>query len=338
MSSNKFISRSVVLAFAIVFTQGCVAGGGGSKGGSDDASDPTTGQLVFSLRQSGPHGELFQLVGAEFEITDATGGLTFVDSFNDVPSVSASVPPGIATIDLLDGWSLLKSTDGGVTFQPVPALLGTLNPQTQRVLANTPIIVSYDFIVRDPNGTVQITLGVNAQPRELVGGVVVQSGTGDLAAYATSNRTLDFAFYFGLATLESVTLADGTKEHIYTAGQLTNIASPIPTINTPVAADFFNDHIGTLAGPIAADLAGGFLQYAVSAKPDGTVQLSGQYSGQTTFITFGPSPILLNIPAPGPDGFPADQFFYDPEIPFTATALQGTLTGVLRMRHVLPAP
>jgi hypothetical protein len=31
----------------------------------------------------------------------------------------------IVDITLLDGWSLEKSVGGGVTFQPVPALLGS---------------------------------------------------------------------------------------------------------------------------------------------------------------------------------------------------------------------
>jgi hypothetical protein len=334
MSSYPLFGRSVVMALAILFTQGCA-----SNGGSPTSGDPATGQLVFSLQQSGPHGELYRLTNAEFEINDATGGLSFVDGSGTAPSVAASVPPGIATIALLDGWSLLKSTDGGVSFQPVSALLGTLNPQTQRVLVNTPIIVSYDFIIRDANGTVLITLGVTAAPRELTGGILVQSATDGLADYAVGqNRSFDFAFYFGLGSLQSVTLPDGTKQHVYSAGQLTNIASPIPSINTPLAAEFFNDRIGTLAGPIAADLTGGFLSYAVSAKPDGTMELSGEYDGQNTVISFGPSPIDLAIPTIGPDGFPTDQFFYDSNVPFTATALQGTLSGVLRIRHVVPAP
>jgi hypothetical protein len=323
-----------VVALAVLFTQACA-----SNGGSPTGDDPATGQLVFSLQQSGPHGELYRLNNAEFEINDATGGLTFVDGNAIAPSVAANVPPGIATITLLDGWSLLKSTDGGVSFQPAPALLGTLNPQTQRVLVNTPIILAYDFLIRDTNGTVLITLGVTAAPRELTGGILVQSATDGLADYAVGqNRSFDFAFYFGLGSLTSVTLPDGTRQHVYAAGQLTNIASPIPSINTPLAAEFFNDRIGTLAGPIAADLTGGFLSYAVSAKPDGTMELSGEYDGQNTVISFGPSPIDLAIPTIGPDGFPTDQFFYDSTVPFTATALQGTLSGVLRIRHVVPAP
>jgi len=85
-------------------------------------------------------------------------------------------------------------------------------------------------------------------------------------------------------------------------------------------------------------VAGGTLQYAVGAKPDGTVELSGTFAGGATTITFGPNTIDATVPAIGPDGFPNDEFFYDSQLPFTQTSAQGTLAGTFRMRHIVPTP
>lgn len=68
------------------------------------------------------------------------------------------------------------------------------------------------------------------------------------------------------------------------------------------------------------------------------VELSGLFQGAGTEIDFGPSAIDAIIPAIGPDGFPNDELFYDAQLPFTQTSSQGTLSGVLRMRHLVPTP
>jgi len=86
-------------------------------------------------------------------------------------------------------------------------------------------------------------------------------------------------------------------------------------------------------------MTGGALTYTVSAKPDGTVELSGQLFGRFTELDFGPNAIDAIIPTLDADGFPSDEFFYDSTAPFTLTAPDAsTATGLLRIRHLLPAP
>jgi hypothetical protein len=103
-----------------------------------------------------------------------------------------------------------------------------------------------------------------------------------------------------------------------------------------VAAEFYNDHVGTLSGPIATELTGASLTYTVAAQPDGTIQLSGSLTGGATDIEFGPNPIDAILPSLDADGFPEDVFFYDSMAPFTQISAQGTLSGLLRVRHIPP--
>jgi len=165
----------------------------------------------------------------------------------------------------------------------------------------------------------------------------VQTATGDFADYAIGrNGRLDFAVFFDLTSFESQTLADGTKQHVYTAFGAGGSQGPVPQPPGAVAAEFYGDPIGTLAGPVASELSGAFLTYTVAAKPDGTIELTGQLVGGSTAIDFGPSVIELPPTRDG-DGFPRDEFFYDSETPFTQSSSQGEMTGIMRVRHLLPA-
>ncbi|HZJ62279.1 MAG TPA: hypothetical protein VFD36_02050, partial [Kofleriaceae bacterium] len=297
-----------VSAIAILLSAaaGCAAGAAG------DAPDDElpTGQLVLQLVQPGPHGEIFHLNNAIFDVTSATGAVTTVDGSGLQAQVTLSLPPGIATVVLRDGWTLEKSVNGGVTFTPVGALLGSLNPSAVRVLANQPVFVGFDFLVRDSNGTLAITLGIVAAPRELAGGFIVNTATDGFTDYALpANRLMDFAVFFNLSSLESVTLGDGTRQRTYTAFGQQGSLGPIPLPTQAVAAEIYNDHLGTLSGPIAAELAAGFLQYTVAARPDGSIELSGTLAGGSTEIDFGPNAIDAIPPTLDADGFPNDEFF-----------------------------
>lgn len=323
---------AAVLAAALPVVQACATDPGAGSG-----PQGPTGELVISLTQPGPHGELYHLANAVFQIVHTDDGTTiFVDGSGSDAQATVSLPAGIANITLLEGWSLEKSTDGGVTFQPVPALLGSPNPNGVRILANQPAFMEFAFLIRQTSGTLAITLGIVADPRELAGGVVVQSADGDLAGYALGTaRTLDFGVFYKLLSLESVTLSDGTRQHLYTAFGQQGSLGPVPLPSTAVAAEFYNDEIGTLS-ELAAGFTGGSLTYAVSARPDGTIELSGLLSGFTADLAFGPGAIDLILPTIGPDGFPRDEFFYDSVLPFTLTEANGTMSGTLRMRHLLP--
>jgi hypothetical protein len=325
---------AALLAMAAPLAQGC------ATAQAPDADD-ATGQLVMPLLQPGDHGELFHLANAIFDITDVNGSLTTVDGSGNQNAVILPVPPGLASVTLRAGWTLERSLDSGATYQPVSALLGSLNPASLRALANQPVIVQFTFLIRDASGTVRVTMGVVPNPRELAGGLVVETATDGLAGYAQpGNNRLDFAIFFQLATLQSVTLPDGTKQHVYTAG-LTHggVPNPNPPTDTPIATEFYNDPLGILAGQIGPDLSAVRLTYTVAAKPDGTFELSGEFDGLTSVLVFVPSAIdAVSSPTLGPDGFPNDEFFYDSGVPFTLNSAIGTMSGTLRMRHLVPSP
>jgi hypothetical protein len=292
----------------------------------DAAPDaPDTGTLTLPLTQTGPHGEQFRLTNATFDIAGGSGfAQTVTSGLED--EIVLPVPPGPTTIQLRDGWALEQLASTGA-FVPIDALLGSANPAFVRMLASQPAVAEFDFLVRDVDGTLTIRLGVVTAPRELAGPMFPKQATGGLAAYAST--AMDFAIFFDLAALDRATLVDGSKQLTYTAG--------------PAALELYNDPIGTLAPLLKADQTGGFLQYTVTAKPDGTIELAGSMSGATSVLSFGPHAIDLAPPPLDGDGFPADAFFLDFSLPFTldATATDGaagTLSGILRPRHLLPSP
>jgi hypothetical protein len=306
---------------------------------SPPADDANTGQLVLALTQPGPSGEVYHLNNATFELARVDdGSVTFVDGSRfDGPAV-VNLPPGVVNVTLRDGWTLEKSIDGGRTFQPVSALLGSPNPNATRILANEPVFVDFEFLIRKTTGTLAITLGVDPNPRELAGGVIVATATDGLTGYLTPTAsTLDFAVYFKLFSLETVALSDGGKQRIYTAGGQQASLGPTPPASSAVAAEFFNDEVGALS-IIAAGVAGGQLTFSVTAKTDGTFELTGTLFGAGSELDFGPNTIDAILPTLDADGFPADVFFYDSTLPFTLNSSLDTITGTLRMRNLLPQP
>ncbi len=285
---------------------------------------PDTGTLTLPLTQTGPHGEQFRLTHATFDLAGGSGFAQTVTSGVE-SEIVLPVPPGPTTIQLRDGWSLEQLASGA--FVPVDALLGSANPAFVRMLASQPAVAEFDFLVRSVDGTLTIRLGVVNTPRELAGPMFIDQATGGLAAYA--GKRLDFAIFFDLAALDRATLVDGSKQLTYTAG--------------PAALELYNDALGTLAPLLETDQTGGFLQYTVTARPGGTIELAGSMLGQTSVLSFGPHAIDTVVPPLDVDGFPADAFFLDFSLPFTldATATDGaggTLSGVIRPRHLLPAP
>lgn len=318
---------AAVLAIAAPLAVGCA---------TNAKDDPATGELVLPLLQPGPDGALYHLGNATFDITESSTRFTqTVDGSGNQSTVAVPfLTPGIYTVTLRDGWFLERSDNAGATFSEVEALLGSPNPGAFRVLANQPVIVEFDFLVRDPFGTLEIKLGVVPKPRELAGGFIINSATDGLAAYADpANRLMDFGVFYKLSSITKVTLADGTKQRVYTASPF-GVAGPNPPDGSAVAAEFYNDRIGILS-KFASDFQGAFLQYTVAAKPDGTVELTGLVSGSSE-IDFGPSAIDAIIPTLDADGFPNDEFFYDSGSPFTWATGLGTISGTLRVRHLVP--
>ena len=299
------------------------------------------GSISVALSQTQPDGTIYSLTNAAFEIS-GPGGTQTVDGNSSLASVELTLPPGLTTIQLLDGWILQKTPPEVPIPQTVSALLGTSNPVLLRVIANQSATVTFSFIVRSATGDVNVTFGVAARTRELAGGVRIIDATGDFAPYLTTpggNRA-DFAIYYTLARTDVSSLADGTKDIAYSAGLVDDF------IQTPLAAEIFNDPIGILANAVAPSLAGGQLEYHVAARPDGTMELSGSFLGVNlnppfTTINFGPHTLPVPVPLDA-NGFPTDAFFHDPSVPFTLTASfdtgDSTLTGFLNLRNIPSLP
>jgi hypothetical protein len=73
----------------------------------------------------------------------------------------------------------------------------------------------------------------------------------------------------------------------------------------------------------------------VAANPDGSFTLQGSLVGGAE-LDFGPTTIDAILPTLDADGFPHDGFFYDAGAPFTLTAFEGTMSGTMRVRQIVP--
>ncbi len=319
------LGRSAVsLALSLALLAPLAAGCGTSPG--PEAPEVATGTLEIPLQQPGSDGALYRLA-ASFQV-DSPAGTAILDGTGTASSVEITLPPGLFTVQLLDGWTLRKSLDGGATFTPVSALLGSPNPGSGRILANQPAAIGFQFLIRSATGELTIGFGVSPDPRELAGGVVVDNdpanATGAYIPYARAR--LDFAVFYDLAEVTSVTLADGTKDRTFFSGAL--------------AVEFYNDAIGILSGTVGPAMAGGFLEYHLAALPDGSQTISGFIDGFNapfTSLNFGPH--VLPVPVPlDAAGFPTDAFVFDSFVPFSLTTFfdegDATMSGQLRFRSI----
>lgn len=307
---------------AIAAAAGCASEGGPT---TDHPAEPT-GTLELPLSQTGPDGTLYHLSGV-FEIS-GPGGVVDLDATGNAQTVSTALPPGLISIELLDGWTLTQSVDGGLTFTPVSALLGSSNPSSQRILANQPLQVGFTFLVRSTVGELTIGFGVDTDPRELAGGIVVDNdpthASGDYVPYA--HARMDFANYYTLAGTQDVTQPDGSKDRTF--------------FSDAMAMEFFNDPFGLLVNQVGPAMAGGFLQYTVSVKPDGTQELTGEidsFDAPFTTIVLGPTTLTTPVPLDAA-GFATDAFIFESFLAFTMTTSfdsgDATMTGQLRFRAI----
>jgi hypothetical protein len=289
--------------------------------GCTTTQDADTGTLVIPLVQPGADGAIYHL-SAEFDIEGPISSFLFVDH-TDAPSINLNLSPGLTNVRLHDDWVLTRSTDGGGTFRPVSALLGSQNVQQVRVLANHTDQVVFEFLVRSPNGVLTVTFGVTDHPRELAGGMVIDQGT-DLFADYPHNVQVDFATYYKLVALDKDVLTDGSKDRVF--------------LSDATATEFFNDGVGVLSGTVAPSLQGGILQWHLIARLDGSQEISGELDGLVApfpVVKFGPHTFRFPLPVDD-DGFVSDVFFNE-SIPFSLEVFgqaSGRMNGTMRFRNV----
>jgi hypothetical protein len=243
--------------------------------------------VVFPLLQQS-NGKVYRL-SASFQITSPDGTVHVVDGTGDTPDVTEVLPPGVSKIELLDGWTLSRSTDGGATFAPVGAVMATVNPVNLVIAPNRLSTWTFQFIVRDPNSELHITFGVFDPGRQLTATIFVAQASADFAAYTGTH--IQITSYF-VATPERRIEDDGTRDLVFSPGI--------------TALEFSSDPIGLLA-PLGKQFAGGFLQITARNHPDGTHDVFASYQGfsdQFPLVTFDSGPALvLDIDQ---DGFPVD--------------------------------
>ncbi|HEU4727936.1 MAG TPA: hypothetical protein VFT22_08615 [Kofleriaceae bacterium] len=275
-----------------------VAAGAGCLGTSDAPAEdqPLTSGIQIPLVQQ-INGAQYRL-DAQFQITNPDGTTQIVDGTGNDSSVTVQVSPGIVGIRILDGWTLSRSTDGGMTFTKVEAVLGTMTQVNLVVLPNQVATWQFDFILRETGVELHITFGVVERPHQLTGLLFVSEGFGRFAPYRFTELT--FAIYFDAFSFTTIE-ADGTHTREY--------------FSSTTSLEFFGDTLGQLT-PLAADFSGGFLDYKVRLHPDGTQDSSGNlqaFGGSSPEILFDVGQTSGSVDQ---DGFPADAPFFMFNAPF----------------------
>lgn len=291
------------------FVIAAAALGGGCTEPAHQAS-VTTGVTIPLAQQNA--GKLYRLI-ANFEVTGPDGSVQRVDGSADVPAVTVPVTPGLNVIQLLDGWALSQSTDGGMTFSPVSALLASTNPINLIIDPSQNTTVAFEFVVRDASTELSITFGVFDPPRQLSALLFINGGFGDFAPY--TNSEISLATYFA-AFPSTATESDGTRDLQY--------------FSTVSAVEFFGDKHGLVAA-LGDDFTGGFLNFTTRIHPDGTSDFSGTDDGfsgsKFPHIQFGTSQAFLSTDG---NGFPADTSFSSFGGPFViSVAGSVALTGFI---------
>ena len=326
MQSRSRLSSSLSHAFGLTLALSLAAATGLAGCAASSSELPADqGTLELPLTSSTGDGTIYRLSSATFEL-NGPAGTTILDGNAAVPSISVELPPGLTSVLLRPSWVLTRSTDGGSSFTQVDALLGTANPLSFRVLADTTQTLSFNFLVRNPNGQINVRFGVDDSPRQLTGGFRVTTATpptGVLAPYA--NARLDFSTFFTLDGAQHLVEPDGAKTSLY--------------YSSTTATEFYNDAFGVLSGTVGPAFAGGYVEYQVTAKTDGTQELRGtSYGFGAPFPTLEIGPATMNSPvALDAQGFPADAFFHE-VVPFTLTLSDvdgSTASGTLVLRNLL---
>lgn len=281
MRTCSILFSAVVAAAALA---GCT-----QQAAQPDKQESTTSITIPLVQQI--NDKLYRL-SANFQVTEPDSTVLRIDGTGDDPQATVSVVPGINKIEILDGWTLSRSTDGGATFQPVAASLASQSSVNLIVGANQDVTWFFEFIVHDTNTTLHITFGVVDNPRVLNASLFINGGFNEFSVY--NFEQVQVAIFFQ-SFAQTSTEDDGTKDLQLFAGSS--------------SVSIFGDNHGLLA-PLADQFAGGFINFTVRAHPDGTQDFSGRddgSGGKFPHIQFGRSQAFLSTDQ---NGFPADTSFF----------------------------
>jgi len=282
-------SRSLLLSSVLLATGALGAGCATDNAGDPSQAGAPTAIQVPLLRQSGTN--IYRL-NATFQVTQPDGSVITVDGTGDASVVTIQVSPGVDKIEILDGWTIERSTDGGQTFAPAKASLASARSVSLIVSANTTVFWEFDFIISDGTTTLSLGFGVFDAPSTLSLELVVTGAFGAFKGYTNQEFTLSVPF---VGTSFTQIAADGSKERGWAPGLTTT--------------QLFGDKLGLLA-PVFAQFGGGFMNFTVAAHADGTEDLDGSY--QASFREGGTFPTLTFAASQlfgrgtDADGFPID--------------------------------
>lgn len=231
------------LAAALIALVAC-AGCGASTAPQPGA---TGGSLVLWLGETEPDGTVYVLENAEIRIAGPEVH-TITDTEN--PVLVISLPPGDYTVELAEGWALMR-TRAGIT-EPVQAQLVSPNPQAVAVAAGEVSAVTLEFLLLDEEG--RLIIGIDVEESHGFRGQFTIDYNPDLVNGDPSTDFFDpiegvpvnFTLLFSIASLEHIEQEDPHQ--------------PWETlrflrITTGPALLVFDDPSGCLA-PVAASLTG----------------------------------------------------------------------------------
>jgi hypothetical protein len=217
--------------------------------GASTAPQPgaTGGSLVLWLGETEPDGTVYTLENAEIRIAGPEVH-TITDTEN--PVLVISLPPGDYTVELAEGWALMR-TRAGVT-ELVQAQLVSQNPQAVAVAAGEVSAVTLEFLLLDEDG--RLIIGIDVEESHGFRGQFTIDHNPDMVNGEPSTDFFDpiegvpvnFALLFSIASLERIEQEDPHQ--------------PWETlrflrITTGPALLMFDDPSGCLT-PVAASLTG----------------------------------------------------------------------------------
>jgi len=160
--TRSIISLTIGCA-ALVFVP-LLAGGCGDAGSEREA----TGSVELRLTGTSASGKLYRLRNGVIEVTGATAATVTTEDDVDAGSVTLELKAGAYLARLNDGWSLERGvqTGGTTTFEPVNAVLISMNPLPFTVVEQQTKTVRFQFNAGDEaielgNGRVIVGIDVN---------------------------------------------------------------------------------------------------------------------------------------------------------------------------------
>ncbi len=124
------------------------------------------GSLNLNLSGTGSSGSKYRLRNATFTVAGPKAATLSSETNVDSPVIKQELPAGNFLITLKTGWTLEKSTDGGMTFANVKAVLTSANPAGFTIFDQGQTTVAFSFnagddVVQLGDGTLNVVINVN---------------------------------------------------------------------------------------------------------------------------------------------------------------------------------